>query len=68
MDGLASFVDMGGYGAYVWPAFGVTVLVLVVLLLTSLRGLHAQEATLQALQRQEDEAGGGRRTRRRARA
>ena len=25
-DGLAEFLTMGGYGAYVWTAFGVTAL------------------------------------------
>jgi heme exporter protein D len=48
---LASFLDMGGYGGYVWPAFGVTAVVLLGLLLASLRSLRAREETLAALQR-----------------
>jgi len=45
-----SFWAMGGYGFYVWPAFGATALVLVGLLLASLRTLRANEARLEALQ------------------
>lgn len=26
---MQEFLDMGGYGAYVWGAFGITVLVLI---------------------------------------
>lgn len=48
---MASFLDMGGYGGYVWPAFGVTAVVLLGLLLASLRSLRAREETLAALQR-----------------
>ena len=50
MEVLVSFLDMGGYGGYVWPAFGATALVLAVLLLASVRSLRAREATLLALQ------------------
>ena len=42
---------MGGYGGYVWPAFGVTAVVLLGLLLASLRSLRAREEMLAALQR-----------------
>jgi heme exporter protein D len=44
MTDLGAFLDMGGYGAFVWSAFGVTVVVLLVLLLTSLRSLKSREA------------------------
>ena len=56
---MASFLDMGGYGGYVWPAFGVTALVLLGLLLASLRLLRAREDTLAAMQstRSEDARG-----------
>ena len=33
MEGGAGFLDMGGYGGYVWPAFGATALVLSLLLI-----------------------------------
>jgi heme exporter protein D len=50
MERLMNFVEMGGYAAYVWPAFGATALVLVVLALASLRSLRAREQTLEGLQ------------------
>ncbi|MFO1155983.1 MAG: heme exporter protein CcmD [Rhodospirillales bacterium] len=46
-----AFVEMGGYGVYVWPAFGVTALVLAVLAVTSLRRLRSREQTLAGMQR-----------------
>lgn len=51
-----SFFEMGGYAAYVWPAFGVGAGVLIALLLLSLRSLRRREAVLRQL-----EAAGGRR-------
>ncbi len=54
-----SFFEMGGYAAYVWPAFGVGAVVLIGLLLFSLRNLKSREAVL----RQLEAAGGGRRRR-----
>ncbi|HYG86315.1 MAG TPA: heme exporter protein CcmD [Azospirillum sp.] len=47
---MAEFFAMGGYAAYVWPAYAVTALVLVGLLVTTLRGLRSHEATLKALE------------------
>jgi len=29
MSGLAAFLDMGGYARYLWPAYGLSMLVLV---------------------------------------
>jgi heme exporter protein D len=57
MEATIEFLRMGGYAAFIWPAYGVATLVLVGLLWTSLRGLRHHEATLAALQ----ETGGGRR-------
>jgi heme exporter protein D len=51
-----AFLDMGGYAGFVWPAYGVTALVLLVLLVASLRSLRKRQAALDALER---EAGGG---------
>ena len=50
MDVSVSFLEMGGYGCYVWPAFGATALVLAGLLVASVRSLRAKEAALLALQ------------------
>ena len=54
-----SFFEMGGYAAYVLPAVGVGAVVLIGLLLFSLRNLRNHEAVL----RQLEAAGGGRRRR-----
>ena len=58
MDEIRTFLAMGGYAVYVWPAFAVTVLVLAWLVLDSLLRLRRAEAGLAALE------SGGRRSRR----
>ena len=48
---LAVLPDMGGYGAYVWPAFAIAAVVLIGLLVQSLvsaRRNEAEAATLRA--------------------
>jgi len=52
-----SFFEMGGYAAYVWPAFGVGAVVLIALLAISLLSLKSRE---KALRRLEAESGGRR--------
>ena len=52
MDGIRAFFEMDGYGIYVWPAFGVTAIVLIGLLLASLRSLHDNQEILEDLQGQ----------------
>ena len=49
MDRLMAFLSMGGHGAYIWPAYLVAALVLLVLLIVSLRSVRGQEARLAAL-------------------
>ncbi|HWL69058.1 MAG TPA: heme exporter protein CcmD [Geminicoccus sp.] len=49
---MAEFLAMGGYAAYVWPAFGFTILVLAGLWILSLRQMRAKEAELEALRSQ----------------
>jgi heme exporter protein D len=39
-------LGMGGYGAYVWPAYGMTVVALLWLLLASIRACKRNEALL----------------------
>ena len=60
MDRISAFFDMGGYGAFVWPAYATTAVVLVALLVISRRALGQSEAALAALQAEsrEPEAGG----------
>ena len=45
-----SFFDMGGYAAYVWPAFGAAAAIMIALLVISLRTMRAREASLRALE------------------
>jgi len=37
---MASFFDMGGYGAYVWSAFGISAAVLILTVWLTRRGLR----------------------------
>ncbi len=46
MEQLQSFLAMGGYGAFIWPAFGLTALIMVWLLAASLRRLRGLERDL----------------------
>jgi heme exporter protein D len=46
MEQFQTFLAMGGYGAFVWPAFGVTALIMVWLLAASLRRLRTLEKAL----------------------
>ncbi len=50
MDGIRAFFEMDGYGIYVWPAFAVTAIVLIGLLLASLRSLPDTHEILEDLQ------------------
>lgn len=46
---MSQFFSMGGYGAYVWPSYGLTAVVLAVLLIVSLKSLKSTEATFDRL-------------------
>jgi heme exporter protein D len=46
MDTIRAYVEMGGYGAFIWPAFALSVLVLAGMLLHSLRLLKRSESAL----------------------
>jgi heme exporter protein D len=48
-EAIGHFLAMGGYAAFVWPAYGLAALVLAGLLIGSLRGLRKAEAELTAL-------------------
>ena len=47
---------MGGYGAFVWPSFAITVAVLAGLLVASVRSASARERELAALRAAESGA------------
>ncbi|HYB10852.1 MAG TPA: heme exporter protein CcmD [Alphaproteobacteria bacterium] len=47
MNGVAEFLDMGGRAAFVWPAYGFTLLVLIGILVVAIRGLRSRERELE---------------------
>lgn len=54
MSGLGEFFHMGGYAAYVWPAYGAAAAVLGGLLVESLSRLRRAERHLAALEAIDD--------------
>jgi heme exporter protein D len=50
MASLATYFSMGGYAAYVWSAYALTVIVMLGLVLTTWRGLKSRESELKTLQ------------------
>ncbi|HLO78529.1 MAG TPA: heme exporter protein CcmD [Magnetospirillum sp.] len=51
MESLTSFLAMGGYGGFVWPAYALTVVVLAAVVVASIRAARAREAELEQLQK-----------------
>jgi heme exporter protein D len=49
IDAIHTFLAMGGYAGFVWPAYALAAIVLVGLLVGSLRQLRKAEADLAAL-------------------
>ena len=49
MTSLSTFFDMGGYGAFVWPSFGLSAVLLIGIFLLSVRTLKANRMALDAL-------------------
>ncbi len=49
MERVTTFLEMGGYAAFVWPALGLTAIVLLALVWISLRQVNAAEAELAKL-------------------
>jgi heme exporter protein D len=43
MSDWQTFFDMGGYAAFVWPAYGISVVALIVLAVLSLRQMRRAE-------------------------
>lgn len=48
MDMIRNYLAMGGYASFIWPAFGVSALVLLVLALGSIKTLKDSERALDA--------------------
>ena len=49
--GMNDFFMMGGYAAFVWPAVGLSAVVMAALYIQSYWRLRAREAELESLQR-----------------
>jgi heme exporter protein D len=48
---MAGYAAMGGYAAYIWPAYGVAVLMLAGLVVATLARRHSSRRSLEALER-----------------
>lgn len=48
---MSEFLAMGGYGAYVWTAYGVTALFLLLLFVWSWFGARARETELEQIRK-----------------
>lgn len=47
---MSDFLDMGGYGGFVWPSYLITLVILGGFTLSSWLGMRRQEAELKSLQ------------------
>lgn len=47
---MSEFLSMGGYAAFIWPAYGLTAVVMVALLAASIIKARASEAELELVQ------------------
>lgn len=50
MTPMAEFFAMGGYAAYVWPAYGSALLVLIGLVIATLARWHSSRHSLKRLE------------------
>lgn len=46
---MQEFLNMGGYGSYIWPSYGITAVVMLGVLIASLKSLKTTEATYKRL-------------------
>ena len=49
---MSEYLEMGGYAAFVWPAYGLSALVMVGLVVTAWRSLKVRERELARLRDQ----------------
>jgi heme exporter protein CcmD len=54
---MANFFAMGGYAVFVWPAYVVTVLVLVTAIVLSLQAHARARKAVRQLEAEQDESG-----------
>jgi len=52
MEAFITYLNMGGYAAWVWSAYGATVVSLVAILVFTLRTLKAREREFETLRAQ----------------
>ena len=52
-EAVAKFFAMGGYAGFVWPAYGIAVVVLTGLLIWSLGAYRRRQRELASLQRED---------------
>jgi heme exporter protein D len=50
---MAEFFSMGGYAAFVWPAYAITLIVLLWMVVDSVLGLRRRQAALDAQEERE---------------
>lgn len=50
---MMDFLSMNGYGEYIWPAYGVALILLTALLFSSLRQSKKLKNELEALEKQD---------------
>jgi heme exporter protein D len=55
---MNEFLAMGGYAAYVWPAYGVAASILVGLWVASVRELRTRESDIEAAEATNPRRGG----------
>ncbi len=46
MDAFQNFLEMGNYGSYVWPSYGLSAAIMIWLVVSTLRRLRAREREL----------------------
>lgn len=57
MSGMAEFFSMGGYAGYIWPAYGLVLLVVVGLILQSVIDYRVQKRLVARLEEANEAAG-----------
>ncbi|TXH31871.1 MAG: heme exporter protein CcmD [Rhodospirillaceae bacterium] len=50
MEGVSTFLAMGGYAAYVWPAYGVAAIILIAFAIDSWRRVRVAAADLRRME------------------
>ena len=56
---MSAFLDMGGYAAFVWPAYGVAAVVLIGLAVFAQRSYRARRVLLEDLEKDAPDQAGG---------